>query len=66
MEGYSIPVCGLPAQAAEAKAEGAAEEHVQLSQQFNQRLNKVNSGPEAIESPDPPLRALIKPRRAGM
>ncbi len=59
--------CDLGVQAAEAKAAAAAEaQHVQLSQQFNQELNKVNSGPEAIESPDPPLIALVKRRRAGM
>ncbi len=44
---------------------------MRLSQQFNKELNKINSGKaiaaiEAIESPDPPLRGLVKPRPAGI
>ncbi len=53
-------------QAAEAKAEeAAAAQHVQLSQQFNQVLNKVNSGPEVIEIPDSQEEPVVKPRRSG-
>ncbi len=60
-------------QAAEAKAEA---EHVQLSQQLNEALRKVNNSGTAIEaieaaesqgSPDPPIALrLLKPRQAGM